>query len=126
MGIMHIAHLERRAIPRQTAGAQRRKTPLMRQFRKRIILIHELRQRRRTKEFANGRHDRTDIDQILRMQFCTILYGHALLNDLIHARKADTQLVLQKLADAAHAAISQVVDIVCVADAVRQINQVIN
>ena len=44
MGRMHIAHLKTGALAGQTTWSKRRKTALMGNFRKRIGLIHKLRQ----------------------------------------------------------------------------------
>ena len=38
--------------------------------------------------------------------------GHALFDDALHAQQADAELVLDQLADRAHAAVAEVVDVV--------------
>ena len=43
---MHVAHLEAGALARQTARPQRREAALVRHFRQRVGLVHELRQLR--------------------------------------------------------------------------------
>ncbi len=55
-----------------------------------------------------------------------VLEGHALADDALHAGKADAELVLQKLAHAADAAVAEVVDIVGSADAVGQAAEVVH
>ena len=45
VAVMHVANLEPGTVTRQTAGAQCRQTAFVRQFGKRVILIHKLRQR---------------------------------------------------------------------------------
>ena len=47
-----VAHLEAGALARQTAGSERRETPLVRDLGERIGLVHELRQLRRPEELA--------------------------------------------------------------------------
>ena len=124
--VVYVTNLEGRAVTRQTAGAERGQTALVRQLCPRVVLIHELRQRRRAEELADRRDDRADVDEVLRMQLRAVLHRHSLLDDLIHTGEADAQLVLQQLADAAHAAVAQVVDIVKVADTVRKTDQIVN
>ena len=41
-----------------------------------------------------------------------ILQGHTLADNTLHTGEADAELVLQQLADAANAAVAEVVDIV--------------
>ncbi len=49
-----------------------------------------------------------------------VLNGHALFDHALQARKADADLVLQKLAHRAQAAVAEMVDVVHIADAVEQ------
>ena len=46
MGRMHVAHFESGALARQAPWAQGRDAPLVRDFRERIVLVHELRELR--------------------------------------------------------------------------------
>ncbi len=56
------------------------------------------------------RHHRIDIDR-----------AHALLDGALHAHQADPVIVLHQLADRAHAAVRQVVDIVDLTDAILEV-----
>ncbi len=47
---------------------------------------------------------------------------HALFDDALHAQQAHAELLLNQLADAAHAAVAQVVDIVCLAVALVELH----
>ena len=98
----------------------------MRQLRKRVGLVHKLRQRRRAEEVADGRNDGPDVDERLRRDRLDVLRGHFLLDDFVHARKADAELVEQQLADRAQAAVAEVVDVVGLADAVREREQIVD
>ena len=98
----------------------------MRKLRQRIMLIHKLRELRRAKKLLDRRDDRTNIDERLRRDDVDILDCHAFLDHALHARKADAELVLQKFADGAHAAVAQMIDVVRRANAVHEVQQIVD
>ena len=53
MGRMHVAHFEAGALARQAARAKRRDATLVRDFRQRVVLVHELRQLRGAEELLD-------------------------------------------------------------------------
>ena len=120
---VHVAHLEAGALARQTARPKRRQTPLMRDLRQRIGLVHELRQLRGAEELAHRGGRRLGVDQVLRHDRVDIDRTHALLDRALHAQQADAVLILHQLADRAHPAIAEMVDIVDLALAVAQTDQ---
>ncbi len=126
MGVVDVAHVEARALSGQTAGAEGRHTALVRQLGEGVGLIHELAQRRGAEELLDRRRDRADVDEALRGDDVEILDRHALADDALHAAEADAELVLQQLADAAHAAVAEMVDVVRLADAVGQAVEVVD
>ena len=128
VGIMNIADFEACAVTGQTAGAQSGQTALMGQLRQRVVLVHELRQWAGTDELTDGSHDRADVDQALRGDLAgfLVLQGHALAHNALHTGKADAELVLQQFANAAHAAVAQVVDFIGHADAMVKAQQVVD
>ena len=65
------------------------------QLSQRVILIHELRQRRGAEELLDGCHHRTDVDQCLRSDDALILtlQGHTLTDDALHTGETDAELV---------------------------------
>ncbi len=126
MAVVHVSHVEARALAAQAAGAQSGDTALMRQLCEGVGLIHELAQRRGAEELLERRGDRADIDQALRGDDVEIREGHTLADDALHAAEADAELVLQQLAHAAHAAVAEMVDIVRLANAVRQAVEVVD
>ena len=126
MRIVDVAHLKARALTRKTAGAERRETALMRKLGQRIVLIHELRELRRTEEFLDCGDDGTDVDERLRRDDIDVLNRHAFLDDALHTRKSNAELVLQKFADRAHAPIAKMVDVVRRAETVHEIQQIID
>ena len=122
---VHVAHLESGALTRKPARPEGRKTPLVRDLRQRIGLVHELRELRGAEELADGRHHRLGVDQVVRhgrVQF--LIHAHLFLDGALHAHQADAELVLHQLAHRAHAAVAQVVDVVHHADVLAQLEQV--
>ncbi len=73
MGIVHITHFKSCTITGQAPGAESRETALMCQLSKRICLVHELRQRRRTEKLFNCSNNRTNINKGMRCQSLQIL-----------------------------------------------------
>ena len=118
--IVDIAHLEGCTVTRDTARTERGETALVRQLCKRVVLVHELRERRRAEELADSGDDGTDIDKRLGRDGLAVVNGHALLDYLIHTRKADAELILKQLAYAAQTAVAEMIDIVLLAYAVEQ------
>ncbi len=122
---MDVADLEARALARQPAGAERGQPPLVRDFRQRVGLVHELRQLRRPEELANRGHDRLRVDQVVRHGGRHFLVDrHLFLDRALHADQADAELVLHQLADRANAAVAEVIDVVHAANALAQLQQV--
>ena len=109
---VHVSDLEAGALTRQTTRSERRQAALVRETRERVRLVHELRQLRRPEELLDRRDHGPDVDQRLRRDRLDVLGRHALAHDPLHAAEADTQLVLDQLADRAHPAVAEVVDVV--------------
>ena len=112
VGRMNVAHLEARALARQATRPECRKAPLVRHRRERVRLIHELRELTRAEELLDDRRNRLGVDQIVRHQRLDLLERHALLDRALHAHQTDPVLVLEQLADDAHPAVAEVVDVV--------------
>ena len=96
----------------QTARAERRQPPLVRQPGDRVGLVHELGQLRGAEELLQRRHHRTDVDQGLRRDRLDVLGRHPLPDHALHPAQAGAQLVLDQLADRAQPAVAEVVDVV--------------
>jgi hypothetical protein len=85
----------------------------VRDLRQRVGLVHELRELRRSEEFADGSHHRLGVDQVVRHGRRHFLVdGHFFFDCPFHADQADAELVLQQFADRAHPAVAQVIDVV--------------
>ena len=120
---MHVAHFEAGTLARQAARPERRDAALVRDFRQRVVLVHELRQLRGAEELLDrGRH-RLGVDHLLRHQRLGLGDRQALLDRALDAHQADAERVLGHLADAAHAAVAQVVDVIDRAVAVADVDQ---
>ena len=120
---VHVAHLEARALARQAARSKRREAPLVGDLRQRVGLVHELRELRGAEELAHRGGRRLGVDQVLRHDGVDLDRRHALLDRPLHAQQPDAVLVLHELADRAHPAIAEIVDVVDLAAAVAQVDQ---
>ena len=67
---------------------------------------------RGAEELLQRRHDGADVDQRLRRDGLDVLGRHPLADHALHAGQAGAELVLDELADGAHAAVAEVVDVV--------------
>ncbi len=123
VGRVHVAHLEAGPLARQAARPERREPALVRDLGERVGLVHELRELRGAEELAHGRRRGLGVDQVLRHHRVDIDRGHTLLDGALHAQEADAVLVLHQLADRAHPAIAEMIDVVDLALAVAQIEQ---
>src|SRR5579883_1123488 len=124
---VNVADLESRAFARKAAGTEGGETPLMRDLAERIGLIHELAELRGAEKFADRRHDRLGVHQIVRHSRGHFLVdAHLFLDGPLHADQADAELVLEQFADRADAAVAEVVDVVDDADVLAQLEQILD
>src|SRR5262249_947611 len=113
-----------RALAREAARPEGRETPLVRDLAERVRLVHELRELRGPEELLDRRDDRLGVDEVVRHRGVDVLVdGHLFLDGALHADEADAELVLEELADAAHAAVAEVVDVVRLADVLLQLEE---
>ncbi len=120
---VHVAHFEACALARQAARAQGRDAALVRDLGQRVRLVHELRQLRRAEELLQRRRDRLAVDQVVRHQRLLLGLAETLLDRLLDARQTAAVLVLGEFADATHAAVAEVVDVIDFAAAVAQLDE---
>jgi len=123
---MNIADFKSRAFTGQASWTQSRQTSLMGNLRKRIGLIHELRQLAGIEEFIDHRRNRFGIDQVVRHHGLDVLKTHFFLDGSFHTHQTDAVLVFNQFAYRTHPAVSQVINIVhtAIADAVFQVDQI--
>ncbi len=112
VGRVHVAHLDRRALTRQAAGAQRVQATAVRQTRQRVRLVHELRQLAGPEELLQGRDHRADVDDRLRRDRVRVLGREALTDDALHPVQTDPERLLDQLADRAQTAVAEVLVLV--------------
>ena len=112
MAEVNVSNLEAGALAGQTTRSECRKTATVSQTRQRVDLVHELRELRSSEELLDRSDDRTNIDQRLRRDCLDVLRGHALTHDTFHTAQTNANLVLDQFADAADAAVGEVVLVV--------------
>ena len=118
MGIVHVAHVETGPVAAETAGTERRKAALVSQLGQRVGLVHELRELVTAEELLDRGLHRADVDQRRGRGLIGVDDRHPLADHALHPHHADSELVLQLLADGADPTVAKVVDIVVALDAV--------
>ena len=122
---VNVADFESSALARETSRPEGRKTPLMSDLRKRIRLVHELRQLRRPEEFADGRYHRLGVDEIVGHRGDHFLvHRHLFLDGAFHADQSDPELVLQEFAHGSNTTIAEVIDVVHLANVLAKLQQI--
>ena len=108
VGIMYVTNLKAGSVTAETSGSEGGKTSFMGKLRQRVVLIHKLRQRRRAEKFFYRRHNGAYIYKgtggnllhLLRLK------PHSFADNALHTGKADSELVLDKLAYGADTSVS--------------------
>ena len=81
----------------------------------------------RSEEFADRRHHRLRVHQVVRHRRRHFLvHAHLFFDGAFHADQSDAELVFEQLAHRANAAIAQVIDVVHRANTAAQLQQVLN
>ena len=124
--VMDVADLEARAVARKAARTQGVQPPLVRELGERVYLVHELGELGGAEELLDRGDDGLDGDEVLGADRVRLLEAHALLGDALHAAEGALHHVGEELADRAHAAVAEVVDIVDVRGAVVHVHQVLH
>src|SRR5262249_51961592 len=88
--------------------------------------IHKLAELRGAEEFFHNRRSRLVVDEVVRQERVDILELQTLADGALDTQKTDAVLVFQKLADSAHPTVTEVVNVVDLAVAVFQLQQVAN
>ena len=124
---VNVAHFKTCALSRQASRSKSGKTPLVRNFRQRIGLIHELRKLAGAKEFADCRHHWLGVDQVMRHgRRHFLVHRHLFFDGAFHSDQTDAELVFEQFAHRANAAVAQVIDIVHRTQTAAQPQQVFN
>src|SRR3546814_2575847 len=104
---MHVADFRGGTLARQTTRAQGGNATLVRDFRQRVGLVHELRQLAGTEELFDGSRNRLGVDQIVRHEVFGLGLAQTFFDRTLDTHQACTELVLGQFADATHAARSE-------------------
>ena len=125
---VHVADLEPGPLAVQTAGAQGRKPPLVREHRQRVGLVDHLREFAAAEEVLDGRRNALGVDQAAGRHVLDVLEAHPLLHRAAELEEALAQLVAGQLVDGPQAAVAQVVDVVDlrVGSLARSLHQVLD
>ena len=121
---MHVTDLESCTFTRQTAGTQSGDTALVRHFRQRVGLVHELRQLVGAEERVDDRRKCLGVDQLGRGEDLIVADIHTLADGAGHTSQAHAELVVQLLAGSTHTTVGQMVDIIDVGLLVNQFDKV--
>ena len=109
---VHVAHLDRRALAREPAGAERREAAAVREAREGVRLVHELRELRGAEELLQRGDDRADVDDRLGGDRVRVFGREALAHHALHAVEPDPEGLLDQLADGAQATVAEVLVLV--------------
>ena len=112
VGGMNIPDFEPGPLAGQAARAEGGDAPLVRDFRKGVVLIHELRELARAEELLDHRRHRLGVDELLGHQVLGLRQAQPFADRSFDAHQADSELVLGHLADASDAPIAEMVDVV--------------
>ena len=126
MGIVDISYLESCTVSWQTSRSKCWQTSLVGQLTKRVVLIHELWQLRRTKELFDSRCYRLDVDQWLRGNSFLILCGHSLTDNSFKSGQTDSVLVLKKFSYRTDTSVAQMVDVILIPHSVLKMDIIVN
>ena len=92
----------------------------------RVGLVHELRQRVCAEECVDNRRDGLCVDEVDGGEYLRVTYVHAFADGARHAGEAHAELVVELLADGAHATVRKVVDVVDVSLRVDELDEVLD
>ena len=109
--VVHVSDIETCPVARETARTQRGEPALVGQLRKRIGLVHELRQLRAAEELLQRRGYRADVDQRRRRRLRR-MRRHPVLDYTLHPHQTSVQLVLDQLTYRPHSPVLEVVYVV--------------
>ena len=123
VAVVDVPDVETGALPGEATRPERGEAPLVGQLRQRVGLVHELGELRGAEELLDRRHHRPGVDQAGRGDGRRVADGHPLLDDPLHPDQPHPELVLEKLADGSHPAVAEVVDVVGLAHAVVERDQ---
>ena len=126
VAVVDVANLESGAFSRQTSRTERGKPSLMSKLRKRIVLIHKLRKRRRTEKFLNYGIYRAAVDKGGRSHLVNFIDAHFLPYAFFKTGEAYSELILKQFADRTDSSVSEMIYIVERADSICDAIEVVD
>ena len=126
MGVVNVTNLKTCTLAGQTTWTECRNAALVRHFRQRVRLVHELRELVRSEEAVDDRTQGLGINQIGRCKDLVVTHIHALADGTRHTRQSHTELAVQLLPYRSDAAVRQVVNVIDVRVRVHQIQEVLD
>ena len=122
--IVNVAHLKTRPFTAQTAGSESGNTAFVRDFTEGVGLVEELRQLARAEKRIDDGRQSPRIYQINRRENFIVADVHPFPNRPRHTCQTDAELGVQLLANRAHTAVCQVVNVVNFRTVVDELNDV--
>ncbi len=122
--VVYVSNFESGSFSGKTARSECRKSSLVSQLSKRVVLVHELRQLGASEELLDCCRYRPNIHQSLRSRNVDVLSGHSFLYDSLHSRKTDSELVLEKLSNSSQTTVAEMVYIVSCSDAIVEVEDI--
>src|SRR5205085_703422 len=118
---VNIAHLGRSCVGVDTTRSERGDTAAVREFRQRILLVEILNQRIAGEEFADGSHEGTGVNEIIRAaDFVFFVQFQSGANGTSHLGQGRTDGAGHDAADTTKVTVFQTVDVVRFSHAQRQ------
>ncbi len=109
---MNVANFKAGSLTIQTARTKGRQPAFMREHRKRIRLIDDLRKLAAAEEVFDGRRNALGVDQAPRRDIVGILETHSLLDCATQLEEALANFIAGKFINRAQPTITQMVDVV--------------
>ena len=109
---MNVSHIESSSFPGQPARTQSAQPPFVGDFRKRVGLVHELRELAAAEKFVDHCSHRFGVDDIVEHHRLGLLQAHPLLDGPFHAHQTDAELVFQQFAHTPNAPVAEMIDVV--------------
>ena len=125
MGIVNIADFKSRTVTGKSARAECGESSLMGKFRERIVLIHELGERRRTEELLYCSNNRSYVHEVVEGDLLSLLLeAYTLSYNTLHSRETYPELILEQLAYGADTSVAEVVDIIDISHALTEVYEI--
>ncbi len=124
MGRVHVPDFESCPFPGEPPRPQGAESPLVRDLRHGVSLVHELTELAGTKKFLDYRDDRFCVYDVVRHRRFKLGEGHLLLYSPLHPHKPDPELILKQLTHSPDAPVTEMIDVIDFAPAGPEVKEV--